>query len=115
MAGVSSVRRSRDCDLAHGGIRGQHAWAEMHTAGAEEPQAAVEDGGCEVLIIACTDPLTRIDIANLEMWSLFDHLVGAYEERFGYLQPYRFGGLQVNDEIEFGRLFDGDISRLHSP
>jgi hypothetical protein len=35
---------------------------------------------------------------------LFDHLVGAGEERRRHLQSERLRGDQVHDEIEFGRL-----------
>jgi hypothetical protein len=36
--------------------------------------------------------------------SLFDHLVGAGEERRGHLKAERLRGLHVQDELEFGRL-----------
>jgi hypothetical protein len=53
-------------------------------------------------------------------WRLpsFDHLVSAHQERFGNFQSQRFGGGQINGQIEPGRLFDRDIggfrARLHS-
>ena len=43
---------------------------------------------------------------------LFDHFVGAQQERFRDCQPERFGGGQIDDEIELGRLIDRDIARL---
>src|SRR5262245_211787 len=42
----------------------------------------------------------------------FDQLVGAQEERFGDREAEYFGSRQVDDEIELGRLFDGDVARL---
>jgi hypothetical protein len=36
---------------------------------------------------------------------LFDHLVGADEERLRYGQPERLGGLEVGHKLDFGRLW----------
>ena len=44
--------------------------------------------------------------------SLFDHLVGAQQERFGDSQAERLGGGEVDDEIEFSRLLDREVARL---
>jgi hypothetical protein len=41
---------------------------------------------------------------------LFDHLVGTMQERLGDRQPERLGGLEIDDEIKFGRLLDRDIA-----
>src|SRR3984893_11921105 len=43
---------------------------------------------------------------------LFDNLVSAQQERLGDRQAQRLGGCQVYDEVELGRLLDGDITRL---
>jgi hypothetical protein len=42
-------------------------------------------------------------------WQLFDHLVGAKQERFGNCETERLGCLQVDDEFEFGWLLDRNV------
>src|SRR4051794_34401405 len=42
---------------------------------------------------------------------LFDHVVGAGEERWRHGDPERLCGLQVDDECDFGRLLNGEIGR----
>ena len=37
---------------------------------------------------------------------LFDHLVGEHEEVVWHFDPERPGGVEIDDEIEFGRLLD---------
>jgi hypothetical protein len=39
--------------------------------------------------------------------SLFDHLVGAGEERVRHVQPKLLCGLNVDDQLEFGRELGG--------
>jgi len=46
---------------------------------------------------------------------LFDHLVGAQQERIRDCQAKYLCGGQVQDEIELGRLFDRQVGRLRSP
>src|ERR1700741_2131090 len=41
----------------------------------------------------------------------FDHLVGNGEHFVGDLEPKSPGGLKIDDEIEFSRLFDGNVGR----
>jgi hypothetical protein len=43
---------------------------------------------------------------------LFDHLVGAQQERLGDRKPKRLGGCQVDNEIELGRSFDSEFAGL---
>jgi len=46
--------------------------------------------------------------------SLFDHLVGAGEQRGRYIESERLGSRQIDDEIELGRLLDRDFGGLRS-
>src|SRR5207244_10467952 len=42
----------------------------------------------------------------------FDDPVGADEEHWRNAEAERFGGLQIDDQFEFGRLHDRQVSRL---
>ena len=44
--------------------------------------------------------------------SLFDHLVGTADQRDWDGEAERFGGLDVDDQLDFGGLLDGQVSRL---
>jgi hypothetical protein len=44
------------------------------------------------------------DICSAANRGLFDHLVGQREQRRRNFKPERFGGLQIDDELELGRL-----------
>ena len=43
---------------------------------------------------------------------LLDHLVGAQQNRWGYLKTERRGGLAVHDHLELGRELHRKIARL---
>jgi hypothetical protein len=43
------------------------------------------------------------------MRPLFDHLVRATEQRDREIEPERFCGLEVDDQLDFGRLLDRQI------
>ena len=47
-----------------------------------------------------------------QMESLLDHLVGADEDRRGNNEAKRLGGLEVDYELELGRLHYGKVGRL---
>ncbi len=44
----------------------------------------------------------------------FYDLIGAGEQRGRHGEAEGFGGLEINDQLEFGRLLDRNISRFHS-
>jgi hypothetical protein len=53
-----------------------------------------------------------------QMVSLFDHLVGAEQKRLGHFETERFGGLAIQDELEFRYPLDrktGWIGLLKNP
>jgi hypothetical protein len=45
---------------------------------------------------------------------LFDHLIGAGEQRVRHGEPERPSGGEIDDQIELGRLLDRDVGRLRS-
>jgi hypothetical protein len=47
--------------------------------------------------------------------SLFDHLVGAREQRRRHSEPERLGGLQINYQFVLSRLLYGQVGRLLAP
>jgi hypothetical protein len=44
--------------------------------------------------------------------SLFDHLIGAQQQVGGNFMADGFCGLQIDDQLELGWLFDREIGRL---
>jgi len=46
---------------------------------------------------------------------LLDHLVGAQQDRFGDRNAQGLGGLEVDDQLEFGWLLDGQVGRFRAP
>jgi hypothetical protein len=45
---------------------------------------------------------------------LFDHFVGTREKRLRYSQAKRRGGSEIDDQLEVGRLLNGDVCGLCS-
>jgi hypothetical protein len=46
----------------------------------------------------------RLDRTSLRLAHLLDHLVGEREQRWWDFETERLGGLEVDHELEFGRL-----------
>src|SRR6266700_675698 len=44
--------------------------------------------------------------------TLLDHLIGAGEQRLGYCQAQRLGGLEADDQLELGRRLHREVGRL---
>jgi hypothetical protein len=45
---------------------------------------------------------------------LLDHLVGSHQQCRGHRHTHRLGGLEVDHQLELGRLLDGNMCRLHA-
>ena len=56
--------------------------------------------------------LTGLKMRRITRAASFDQLIGAQQERFRDRQPEPFGGGQIDDEIELGRLFNRKLARL---
>src|SRR5437773_3751240 len=56
----------------------------------------------------------RLDRTSLRLAHSFDHLVGEQLQRVGHLKAECPGRLQVDDELEFGRLHDGQVGGVRA-
>ena len=56
----------------------------------------------------------RSDISGAANCSLFDHLVGAGEQRRRHCEAKHPGCLRVDDQLELGRLHDRQLGRLRA-
>src|SRR5262245_17212057 len=52
------------------------------------------------------------DAARGPSTSSFDHLIGERQEFWRKLDTERLGGLQINDQLEFGWLLDGQLAGM---
>jgi hypothetical protein len=43
---------------------------------------------------------------------LFDHLVGAQQQGCGHVEAERFGGLEIDDQLDFRDLLHRQVGRL---
>src|SRR4029077_5905330 len=50
-------------------------------------------------------------LMHCSKWPSFDHLVGSREQRRWNSQTKSFGRLEIDDQIEFGRLLNGQVGR----
>src|SRR5271156_5580369 len=78
--------------------------------------------------MSLTGPSRRFcPLAHVRCWSMrtyasgrtqsrrhasLDHLVGGRQQRFGDGKAERLGGLEVDDQINFGNLLHGEVGRL---
>ena len=46
---------------------------------------------------------------------LFDYLVGAQQERLRQCEAQRLGGLQIDDQLKFGRKLNRQVGRFRAP
>src|SRR5262245_55825330 len=72
------------------------------------------DSDQETDITVCLKGANRDQNALQQNCGLFDHLVGAGEQRRRHAKAESLRRGQVDDEIEFRRLLDGDIGRFRS-
>src|SRR6516162_387576 len=56
--------------------------------------------------------LSQLSAINRHNRQLFDLLVGAQQDRWGYGKAERLGGLEVDDHLELGRQLHREIARL---
>src|SRR6516165_7548990 len=57
----------------------------------------------------------RLDRTSLRLAHSFDHLVGQREQRWRNFQPERPGSLEIDDELELGRLHHRQLAGLFAP
>src|SRR6516162_6150496 len=61
---------------------------------------------------AATPPPRRREARQIRVASSFDHLVGEREQSIRHVETERLGGLEIDHELELGRLHHRQISRL---
>src|SRR5262245_28314131 len=63
----------------------------------------------------CQSRVSRCSSVRARKAELFDHLVGEQLHRVGDDQPQRLGGLEIDYQLELGRLHDGQIGGVGAP
>src|SRR5215467_1299312 len=107
-------KRYHDWDGCIERITQLDAWPDVRTGSRAEmlrvsktglllPEKA--DGGAEVLVC-------QLGAINRHNRRLFDDLVGAKQDRWGHCKTERFGGLEVQDHLDFCRQLNGQPRRL---
>ena len=81
-------------------------WQDFQNMSAVPPATDIRRGERHV----CFVPICDIE-ANPIRW-LFDHLVGATNQRRRQIEAKRFRSLRIDGQLEFGRLIKGDVSRI---
>jgi hypothetical protein len=59
----------------------------------------------------CAVQQLEVSAINRHNQQLFDHVVGAQQNRWGYDKAERRGGLAVQDHLEFGRKLHREVAR----
>src|SRR5262249_48298773 len=96
----SSARRLRrlDCELRPAtDIRSARPYLPV-----APPRRAARRGG------------SRSDCPRMRVGRSLDHLIRPRQQRRGDRQAERLGGLEVDDQLELGRLLDWEIGRLRT-
>ena len=80
-------------------------------------QANGKDSNGRLWPIAVIPRGVRLQASNPQLFgrrSLFDHLVGAKQDRWAYRKAKRHGGLEVHGHLELGRKLPREIARLRA-
>src|SRR5262245_26445851 len=85
--------------------------------GSRKPMRKIFPGCCASTVCGLARMLPPTMVTNaLRSISLYspDELVGSCQDRLRDGQPERLGGFEVDDELEFGGLLDGEVTRLRA-
>src|SRR5215468_432632 len=65
---------------------------------------------CSAVAHVCFGPIA--DICGAAKRTLLDHFVSSREQGRGHCEPKRLCGLEVDDQLQFGRQLNREIARL---